>query len=476
MDSLDSMWPEQDLWKASDSSILNLVAHELSPQQVVPSSSPERAPESSCFSPELLGVCQQDLFQPLFLDTIGELAQAASPACSPESAVSKAPSPPRTRSKANAALGVDTKPAKKIAKAATGAKRKRKRAKHVPTAVLISSVQLKTMTCEQIDTMAAEIEKQRPLTAEEEADFKSYKRRIMNRESAKESRQKKQELIKDISDALQESKEHNERLQRRIRELEEENSKLRMGGVCPPVHVPAPVDLLDEVMSDCSSPSSGSEEGSPASPSSFWSLGQASLPGKAGVCLFVVLLSFGLMFTAIQPGDFNNHSQLSALAPLMLQQSTGRAITNEPFVSSSQMEKLAAIASSGSRGSMIDAGVHYSRDLLHYEPLSSTDFQGFNAAPATRTTAKYHEAEEAFDVHQAANSTSDGFEVAESYDMDLSVDSSSVNVVFSSSATGRTELELDLHYIEVPHDAHPAKEHAVAGHANLRTDGHSIFC
>lgn len=481
MDVLDSMWPEQDLWKGSDSSLLNLVARELSPQQVVPNTSPERAPESSCFSPELLGVCQQDLFQPLFLDTIVELSPASSPVASPDGTdytPSPSSSPPTTRNRRSTVASVDTKPSKKIAKASAGAKRKRKRAKHVPTAVLISGVQLKTMTCEQIDEMAAGIEKQRPLTAEEEADLKSYKRRIMNRESAKESRQKKQELIKDISDALQESKEHNERLQRRIRQLEEENSKLRMGAACTPMHAPAPVDLLDEVMSDCSSPSSGSDEGSPepASPSSFWSLGQASLPGKAGVCLFVVLLSFGLMFTAIQPGDFNNHSQLSALAPLMLQQSSGRAITNEPFVSASQMEKLASIASAGSRGSMLDAGVHYSRDLLHYEPLSSAELKGFNAAPATRTTTNYLEAEEAFDVHQAANSTSEGFDAAESYDMDLSMDSSSINVVFSSAASGRAELELDLHYIDVLQDAHPAKDHAAAGHSTLRPDGRSIYC
>lgn len=480
MDTFDSMWPEEELWKGSDSRLLDLVARELSPQQVVPSSSPERAPESSCFSPELLGVCQQDVFQPLFLDSINELSSASSPAdslaCQPECRRGEAPSPSATRSRQGAASGVDTKPAKKIAKASAGAKRKRKRAKHVPTAVLITSVQLKTMSCEQIDERVAEIEKQRPLTAEEEADFKSYKRRIMNRESAKESRQKKQELIKDISDALQESKEHNERLQRRIRQLEQENAKLRMGAACPSVHTPAPVDLLDEIMSDCPSPSSsGSEEGSPASPSSFWSLGQASLPGKAGVCLFVVLLSFGLMFTAIQPGDFNNHSQLSALAPLVLQHSTGRAITNEPFVSGAQMEKLTSITAEGSRGSMVDTGVHYSRDLLHYEPLQSTNFQGFNAAPATRSTAKYAEAEEAFDMHQSANSTSDGFGAGESYDMDLSVDASSINVVFSSSASGRAQLELDLHFIDVPHDVHHAKEPAT-GHTSLQADGRSIYC
>mmetsp|Transcript_1896 Transcript_1896/g.6768 ORF Transcript_1896/g.6768 Transcript_1896/m.6768 type:complete len:486 (+) Transcript_1896:79-1536(+) len=483
MDVLNSMWPEDELWKGSDSRLLDLVANELSPQQVVPSTSPERATEDCLFAPQILGdqlLGDQALFQPLFLDPA--IVEQLSPASSPPSSPTTSPSPPSTRSK-RSAPAVDTKPTKKITKQSSAAagkpKRKRKRAKHVPSAIIISSVELKTMTCEQVDQMASEIEKERPLTAEEESDLKSYKRRIMNRESAKESRQKKQELIKDISDALEKSKEHSARLERRIQELERENAQLRLQqGGAPPM--PQPLDT-DEEMSDCLTPGSGSssDQGSPTSPSSFWSLGKASLPGKAGVCLFVVLLSFGLMFTAIQPGDFNNHSQLSAIAPLILQQSQGRAITNDPFVSAAQLEKLSSLASAGSRaGSYLETGlhsVHSSRDLLDYEPVATA--AGLFTPLTTRSTTKVQETEEHFDIHQTANSTAEGCDRLESYDMDVSADTASVNVVFSSAATGRTELELDLHFVDLPQEAFAGNHvpKAVPGQgASWHSNGHSV--
>lgn len=463
MDVLNAMWPEEELWKSSDSSILEMVANELSPQQVVPTSSPDHCPESSFFSPQLMN---EELLQPLFFEH-SLVEPTSSPISSASESLHSTPSPPLTRSRRSAAPSVSTKPTKKIAKTPSSdkPKRKRKRAKHTPTAVIISNVQLKTMTCEQIDALAADIERERPLTAEEDADFKSYKRRIMNRESARESRQKKQELIKDISDALTESKEHSARLERRIRALEAENAKLRLAQGLQPTLPTVTSEVMDIEDSDCTSPDSCSSS-SPASPNSFWSLGKASLPGKAGVCLFVVLLSFGLMFTAIQPGDFNNHSQLSAIAPVLLRHSSGRTITNEPFISSAQVEKLSSIASASGGGMQLEQGVHFSRDLLQFEP----SMEKKSSWPST--------SHDDLDGRQLTNTTTFGCEEHEGYNMDLSIDASGVSVMFSTAQSGSPRLEVDVRYADVPVHAPILKDHtgiANNAYSASATEGHPVL-
>lgn len=234
--------------------------------------------------------------------------------------------------------------------------------KHVPRAIVLSDEEIRQMTIEDIDLIQEKIQEKRDITSEEEKDLKWHKRRIMNRLSAKESRDRKQNKLQELSSALAEANSENERLQQRIRELESQLSS-QTSVQHQPITI-SPNTSMDFEDSETSSSPLGSpfESANLDYPSfSFFAIGKMSTPtpSEAGICLFVMLLSIGLIFPFLHAPNTSNlivPSGLGKGSVLSLTDSFNQASPH----SAKQGAQLQLQPSSNS--------LYFSpREMLHYE-------------------------------------------------------------------------------------------------------------
>jgi len=171
--------------------------------------------------------------------------------------------------------------------------RKRKRTKRVdppvtPTALTFSREVLLKMTSEELESFVREVETERELSSEEMKEVKRQRRLIKNRESAQASRIRKRAQIEEMEDVMKDLQNENDSLRSRIAALEKENCQLKTQMLQN--------DIILEM------------DNSPASPvprnnkqdQSLWDVPSIKANTAKGICLMVVLFSFGLLFEASQ--------------------------------------------------------------------------------------------------------------------------------------------------------------------------------
>jgi len=269
--------------------------------------------------------------------------------------VKSSPTPP-VRQDANSgyALPLPTslpvKPEQTDTKAPPRKKRKRNDDEETGTSdvsfVKLSRDQLLVMSSYELEERVKYLQQQRPLSTAENEEIKRQRKLIKNREYAQTSRLKKRETLSTLKGQLGEVSLENEilktqvnHLNQRVQYLEQENNQLRSLLVQPPAFpqfqcftASVPVSLPVPVTSYPSSPESStySEVGSPTSVEEGYDpflmmpaadetldLGIALNSGNSpksgitwstnpyaytqGLCLLVILFSFGLFFNAI-PG------------------------------------------------------------------------------------------------------------------------------------------------------------------------------
>lgn len=182
---------------------------------------------------------------------------------------------------------VDQKPSKSIKK--KKATRKPKKATPVPSLankkdLNFTREEVLTMTCQQLDKIVENIQQTRELTKEEDLEVRKQRRLIKNRESAAASRKRKRGMVEELEQKIAAFKAENTELKERLHKMSTENEDLR-------------------------------ERLARATGNSAWRLGRGNMPSaKAGLCLMVVLLSFGLVFNQFQPTADSNDLITSALA------------------------------------------------------------------------------------------------------------------------------------------------------------------
>lgn len=181
---------------------------------------------------------------------------------------------------------VDQKPSKSIKKKKST--RKPKKAAPAPSLsnkrdLNFTREEVLTMTCEQLDKIVENIQQTRELTKEEDLEVRKQRRLIKNRESAAASRKRKRGMVEELEMKMAAFKAENDDLKERLTRLSTENEDLR-------------------------------ERLARATGNSAWRLGRGSMPSaKAGLCLMVVLLSFGLVFNQFEPTPGSNDLIASAL-------------------------------------------------------------------------------------------------------------------------------------------------------------------
>lgn len=151
------------------------------------------------------------------------------------------------------------------------------------SSLFFSRAELLKMTVDELEQRVSAVEAIRKLTEKEKKEVKKQRRMIKNRESAMASRIRKKQLVENMEEAMAKIKEENESLKKRVNDLEKENFELK--------------SRLNEP---------------------FWSIGSLAGPARiatqTSTSLFIILLSFGLLFAQIQPQD-NTFPQFSSVFP-----------------------------------------------------------------------------------------------------------------------------------------------------------------
>lgn len=164
--------------------------------------------------------------------------------------------------------------------------------------------ELLKMTVDELENRVAAVEAVRRLTDKEKKEIKKQRRMIKNRESAMASRIRKKQLVENMEEAMSKIQLENDSLKKRVAELEKENEQLK-------ARVNEP----------------------------FWSIGGSSTFNPAKIAtqtstsLFIILLSFGLLFAQIQPQDNNSFPHFSSVFPSYEAQQilgSGHVITYAP--------------------------------------------------------------------------------------------------------------------------------------------------
>jgi hypothetical protein len=180
---------------------------------------------------------------------------------------------------------------KKSAKKGRGKKRQR----HDPnestdiSAVTLTRDQTLCFSSEDFDMFVEEITRVRPLTYAEEKELKRQKRLIKNRESAQASRQRKKSYIDELEAEIKKLKQENTLLSSQVHGLSSENKGLReelqkIQTLLKKTGTTI-INTLTPKTLPVQTPSLGSV--SPRGPTQ---------KAKAGVCLLILLFSFGLFF------------------------------------------------------------------------------------------------------------------------------------------------------------------------------------
>ena len=166
------------------------------------------------------------------------------------------------------------------------------------------------MTMDQYEQIVTNITKIRNLTTEELNETVLQRRRIKNRISAKQSRKKKQVEVSSMGQELSNLRKENEVLTEKVRRLEKDNETLReiIRSREQPQHIPKmePIDSSGDfeltfneidIESNSTSPSALSYLSSLDPPSPFWQI-NGNPAAKGSICLFIVLLTFGLFLNS----------------------------------------------------------------------------------------------------------------------------------------------------------------------------------
>jgi hypothetical protein len=154
------------------------------------------------------------------------------------------------------------------------------------SSLFFTRAELLKMSCEELEERVTAVERIRSLTEKEKKEIKRQRRMIKNRESAYASRVRKKQLVENMEEAMNKIQAENRELKQRVRDLELENQNLR-------ARVNEP----------------------------FWKVGPSSTfnPAKivtqTSTSLFIVLLSFGLLFAQIQPDEANTFPHFSSVFP-----------------------------------------------------------------------------------------------------------------------------------------------------------------
>merc|ERR1712137_260083 len=177
-------------------------------------------------------------------------------------------------------------PPKKKARLA-GKKRSREQAPIDPS-ILMDKEKLLTISSQKLDEYIQHLS--RPLTMDEEKQLKKQRRLIKNRESAQLSRQKKKQYVEDLEIKVNRLTAEANNLRAQVNNLSTTNQQLE-----------EQVNYLQTFIKN-----QGHEVPAPPQTHSF----NKNTAATAGICMFVILFSFGLFFSAgsapgaIAPIDF----------------------------------------------------------------------------------------------------------------------------------------------------------------------------
>lgn len=216
------------------------------------------------------------------------------------------------------------------------------------TAVSLTRDQLLSFSSEDFEAFIAKVTSQRPLTAIEEKEVKRQRRLIKNRESAHASRQRRREYMEELEAQINELKDERDSLRADNCRLREQNAQLREQVAMLEKQVQQQSTLRDlwHSMTSLRKTTLASSAGAKA----------------AGVCLLIVLFSFGL-FLNTTGGGLPSPGRLSPLLPQYPKTEAQPRLVEEPAHS------LARAAGGAIVDSMSWAG--HKRKLLSFPSNSS---------------------------------------------------------------------------------------------------------
>jgi len=178
-------------------------------------------------------------------------------------------------------------------KAPRGKKRQRKDSGEDTdvSAVTLSRDQLLNMNSDEFEDFIAVVTNQRPLSFAEEKKVKDQKRKVKNRESAQNSREKKKSYISELEGQISVFKKEQQQLHNQVAELTSENKRLKS-------EVSQLETLIKKTELNIDMSFLSKKPSPPSSPI------QSHQRKAAGVVLLIVLFSFGLLFnTTLKYGN-----------------------------------------------------------------------------------------------------------------------------------------------------------------------------
>eukprot|EP01097_Dermamoeba_algensis_P002782 TRINITY_DN2101_c0_g1_i1.p1 TRINITY_DN2101_c0_g1~~TRINITY_DN2101_c0_g1_i1.p1 ORF type:complete len:484 (-),score=94.25 TRINITY_DN2101_c0_g1_i1:54-1505(-) len=184
------------------------------------------------------------------------------------------------------------------------------------TAVSLPRDQLLEFSSEDLENFVNSIKMTRALTEEEKKEISRQRRLIKNRESAMASRIRKKSHVDELEKQVEELKHKNLQLQSRVTLLELQNKQLQQqveslatknaeASTTEPIGIktenksssPGSIDVHIPFLTDFD------ERLDKVTNSSVWGSGfkTNSMKATSGICLFILLFSFGLFFHNLQP-------------------------------------------------------------------------------------------------------------------------------------------------------------------------------
>jgi len=176
--------------------------------------------------------------------------------------------------------------------------------------ILLNREQLLQFSSKEFDEYKQKLTSHHILTAEEKDTLKKQRRIIKNREYSQNSRQKKRERVTE--------------LEKRIRELEQENQDLKHENQSLKSKLWKVVSAYQRSKGNDTSHSTPTTDSKLTPLYDIFSVGSSTTNKAATVCLFVVLLSFGLLYSWNGPTNNFGHYQ----------HATGRVILSDEATSS----------------------------------------------------------------------------------------------------------------------------------------------
>lgn len=143
----------------------------------------------------------------------------------------------------------------------------------IDPSILMDKDKLLTLSSKKLDEYVQSLS--RPLTPEEEKQLKRQRRLIKNRESAQLSRQKKKQYVEDLEKSVQSLTAETDTLRSQVTQLSQKNK-----------HLEEQVNLLQNYIQ---------QQGHQIPPSPLFNKNTAA---TAGLCMFVILFSFGLFLSS----------------------------------------------------------------------------------------------------------------------------------------------------------------------------------